>query len=67
MILRNRAAGQREQKFAREIASVRLDSEREWNEFRDLARRLPGYTEDRSTPSATSSTTIQENDDVLEY
>ncbi|QLH21471.1 hypothetical protein [Streptomyces sp. Rer75] len=67
MVLRNRAAGQREQKFAREIASVRLDSEREWNEFRDLARRLPGYTEDRAAPSATSSTTIQENDDVLEY
>jgi hypothetical protein len=67
LILRNRAAGQREQKFAREIATIRLNSEHEWRQFHDLARRLPGYTEHGGAPSATSSTTIQENDEVPEY
>lgn len=67
LVLRNRVAGKREQKFAREIASVRLDTEREWTEFHDLVRRLPGYTEHGHSSSATSSTTIQESVDVPEY
>lgn len=61
LILRNRKAGKREQKFAREIATVRLDTEQEWAQFRDLVRRLPGYTENGAAPSATSSTTIQDS------
>lgn len=67
LVLRNRVAGKREQKFAREIASVRLDTEQEWARFHDLARRLPGYTEHGGSASATSSTTILETDEVPEY
>ncbi|MBL1096393.1 hypothetical protein [Streptomyces coffeae] len=67
LVLRNRAAGRREQKFAREIATVRLDSEHEWRQFHDLVRRLPGYTEHGGAPPATSSSTIQESDEVPEY
>ncbi|MCF2435485.1 hypothetical protein LV779_16240 [Streptomyces thinghirensis] len=36
-------SGREEQRFAREIASVRLASDREWRQFLDLVQRLPGY------------------------
>lgn len=68
LTLRNRLAGRREQKFAREIATVRLDGEREWRQFHDLVRRLPGYREQSGTaPAATGAATLQEQDDIPEY
>ncbi|MET4925933.1 hypothetical protein P3L51_26885 [Streptomyces sp. PSRA5] len=67
LIVRNRVAGRREQKFAREIASVRLDAEEEWTEFLERAREIPGFTERHGSSSATSSTTIQESEEVPEY
>ncbi|MPY60195.1 hypothetical protein [Streptomyces spongiae] len=68
LILRNRLEGRQEQRFAREIASVRLASEREWSQFHDLVRRLPGYQETTGAAAgATASTTTQDNDELLEY
>lgn len=68
LVLRNHIAGRQEQRFAREIASVRLASEREWAQFHDLVRRLPGYrgTADRA-PTGTASTTTQDNEDLPDY
>ncbi|QDY75162.1 hypothetical protein FQU76_33600 [Streptomyces qinzhouensis] len=60
LILRNRAAGRREQKFAREIAAIRFDSVREWEQLQELVRRLPGYRETRAAGAATGSSTTQE-------
>ncbi|MFC4467568.1 hypothetical protein ACFPH6_24075 [Streptomyces xiangluensis] len=68
LVLRNRLEGRQEQRFAREIATVRLASAREWSQFHDLVRRLPGYRETANTsPSATASATTQDNEDLLEY
>ncbi|MBA2809979.1 hypothetical protein E0500_021900 [Streptomyces sp. KM273126] len=68
LILRNRMEGRQEQRFAREIATVRLASAREWSQFHDLVRRLPGYQETTDAArSATASTTTQDNEDLLEY
>ncbi|WP_073951264.1 hypothetical protein [Streptomyces kebangsaanensis] len=68
LVLRNRTAGRQEQKFAREIAAVRLASEREWSHFHDLVRRLPGYRDGRGPgPTGTASTTTQDNEDLPEY
>ncbi|QKW30080.1 hypothetical protein HUT11_31105 [Streptomyces seoulensis] len=68
LVLRNRIAGRQQQRFAREIAAVRLASEREWAQFHDLVRRLPGYR-DATGPGATgtASTTTQDNEDLPEY
>ncbi|MEU7423691.1 hypothetical protein [Streptomyces sp. NPDC040750] len=68
LVLRNRMAGRQEQRFAREIATVRLASEREWAQFHDLVRRLPGY-QDTVGPAATgtASATTQDNEDLPEY
>ncbi|MCC3770439.1 hypothetical protein [Streptomyces sp. UNOC14_S4] len=65
LVLRNRLDGGRQQKFAREIATVRLDSEREWARFHGLVRQLPGYRETRGPRAATSSATVQ--DELPEY
>ncbi|MEV6671853.1 hypothetical protein [Streptomyces sp. NPDC051162] len=65
LVLRNRREGRREQKFAREIASVRFDSAREWEQFHGMVRQLPGYREQRGSRMATSSATVQ--DDIPEY
>lgn len=67
LVLRNRRSGRREQKFARELATVQLDSVAEWRRFHDLVRAQPGYEELRDTRTATSSTTIQETHEVPEY
>ncbi|MBN0044593.1 hypothetical protein JS756_10820 [Streptomyces actuosus] len=68
LVLRNRIHGRQEQRFAREIASVRLASAREWEEFRDLARRLPGYREEAgAAPTARAATTTQDNEDLPDY
>ncbi|MEU4494848.1 hypothetical protein OG729_20195 [Streptomyces sp. NBC_00210] len=67
LTLRNRLAGRREQKFAREMATVRLDSEAEWRQFHELVQRLPGYEERVGAPAATSTTTIQEREEIPEY
>ncbi|MET7285496.1 hypothetical protein [Streptomyces sp. NPDC005573] len=68
LVLRNRTAGRQEQRFAREIASVRLASEREWSEFHDLVRHLPGYRETTGpAPTGTASATTQDNEDLPEY
>ncbi|ANH94206.1 hypothetical protein A8713_25990 [Streptomyces sp. SAT1] len=68
LVLRNRIAGRQEQRFAREIASVRLASEREWAQFHDLVRRLPGYRDaSGSAPTGTASATTQDNEDLPEY
>ncbi|MGW7351925.1 hypothetical protein [Streptomyces sp. NPDC054784] len=67
LALRNRRAGRREQKFARELAPVRLDGEREWNQFLDLVRRLPEYRERRGGLAATSTATVQEIEEIQEY
>jgi hypothetical protein len=68
LVLRNRVAGRQEQRFAREIATVRLASEREWSQFHDLVRRLPGYR-DTAGPARTgaASATTQDNEDLPEY
>ncbi|GAA5078187.1 hypothetical protein [Streptomyces similanensis] len=68
LVLRNRIAGRQQQRFAREIAAVRLASEREWAQFHDLVRQLPGYR-DAAGPGATgtASTTTQDNEDLPEY
>ncbi|MEU2872312.1 hypothetical protein ABZ769_24390 [Streptomyces olivoreticuli] len=65
LVLRNRREGRREQKFAREIAAVRFDSAREWEQFHSMVRRLPGYREQSGSRAATSSATVQ--DDIPEY
>ncbi|MGW4205053.1 hypothetical protein [Streptomyces sp. NPDC004726] len=67
LVLRNRREGKREQKFAREMATVRFDSAREWDQFLSMVRALPGYAETGGTATATSSATIQENDRIPEY
>ncbi|NGO14808.1 hypothetical protein G5C60_46280 [Streptomyces sp. HC44] len=68
LVLRNRLEGRQEQRFAREIATVRLASAQEWSQFHDLVRRLPGYRETaNASPSATASATTQDNEDLLEY
>ncbi|MFT2017386.1 hypothetical protein ACMA1D_16315 [Streptomyces sp. 796.1] len=64
LVLRNRIAGRREQKFAREIASVRLETLAEWQRFQHLVERLPGYREVARNPDANGSTTTR---DDLEY
>ncbi|MFH8440065.1 hypothetical protein ACH4D3_02370 [Streptomyces sp. NPDC018026] len=64
LVLRNWEAGRQEQRFAREIASVRLASEREWRQFRDLVRRLPDYRQDAHTGSAGNAATTTQDDDV---
>ncbi|MGW1073670.1 hypothetical protein [Streptomyces sp. NPDC002537] len=65
LVLRNRLDGRRQQKFAREIATVRFDSEREWARFHGMVRQLPGYRERSGSRAATSSATVQ--DDIPEY
>ncbi|MBT2383762.1 hypothetical protein [Streptomyces sp. ISL-11] len=66
LVLRNRVEGRREQKFAREMATVRFDSAREWEQFHSMVRKLPGYREQGGPPAAaTSSATIQ--DEIPEY
>ncbi|MFJ7150481.1 hypothetical protein ACIQVT_20105 [Streptomyces sp. NPDC100445] len=68
LVLRNRLAGRQEQRFAREIATVRLAGEREWAQFHDLVRRLPGYRDEGGPARAgTASTTTQDNEDLPEY
>ncbi|MFF0445650.1 hypothetical protein ACFYT4_04365 [Streptomyces sp. NPDC004609] len=67
LVLRNRREGRREQKFAREMATVRFDTVREWNQFLSMVRGLPGYAETGGPTAATSSATIQENDEIPEY
>ncbi|MFI2640886.1 hypothetical protein [Streptomyces sp. NPDC018610] len=68
LVLRNRIAGRQEQRFAREIAAVRLAGEREWSQFHDLVRRLPGYRDATgSGPTGRASTTTQDNEDLPEY
>ncbi|GGZ32861.1 hypothetical protein [Streptomyces poonensis] len=67
LILRNREAGRREQKFAREIAALRLAGEDECRQLLDLVRRLPGYRGETAGPAspvrpATASTTTQDNE-----
>ncbi|KPI13706.1 hypothetical protein OK074_8716 [Actinobacteria bacterium OK074] len=67
LVLRNRLEGMREQKFAREIARVRLDSEREWEVFHALVSRASAYREEAAPPpSATAATTTHDNDDLLD-
>lgn len=65
LVLRNRLEGRREQKFAREMASVRFDSTREWEQFHSMVRQLPGYEEQARRAAATSSATVQ--DEMPEY
>ncbi|MEU1400954.1 hypothetical protein ABZ471_01055 [Streptomyces sp. NPDC005728] len=68
LVLRNLTAGRQEQRFAREIASVRLAGEREWSQFHDLVRRLPGYRDTAGpAPTGTASATTQDNEDLPEY
>lgn len=68
LVLRNHIAGRQEQRFAREIASVRLASEREWSQFHELVRRLPGYRDTAGrAPTGTASTTTQDNEDLPDY
>ncbi|MFC3574475.1 hypothetical protein ACFOZ0_14575 [Streptomyces yaanensis] len=68
LVLRNRREGMREQRFAREIARVRLESEHEWAQFHDLVSRLSAYRESAAAPpQATASTTTQDNDDLYEW
>jgi hypothetical protein len=68
LVLRNRREGMREQRFAREIARVRLDSELEWAAFHDLVSRLSAYRETAAPPpQATAATTTQDNDDLDEW
>jgi hypothetical protein len=68
LVLRNRRDGMREQRFAREIARVRLDSEREWATFHDLVSRFGAYRETAAPPpQATAATTTQDNDDLDEW
>ncbi|MGV9278155.1 hypothetical protein [Streptomyces griseosporeus] len=68
LVLRNRIHGRQEQRFAREIASVRLASAREWEQFHDLVRRLPGYRESAGPgPTGRAATTTQDNEDLPEY
>lgn len=68
LVLRNRIHGRQEQKFAREIANVRLASAREWEQFHDLVRRLPGYREAAGpAPTGRAGTTTQDNEDLPEY
>ncbi|MEU1597870.1 hypothetical protein ABZ468_34775 [Streptomyces sp. NPDC005708] len=68
LVLRNRREGMREQRFAREIARVRLDSEREWAVFHDLVSRLGAYREAAAPPPrATAVTTTQDDDDLQEW
>ncbi|QKW51034.1 hypothetical protein [Streptomyces buecherae] len=64
LVLRNRIAGRREQKFAREIATVRLETLAAWQRFQNLVERLPGYREVAPNPGASNSTTMR---DDLEY
>lgn len=67
LVLRNRRDGRREQKFAREIAGVRLAGRREWEQLHDLVSRLPGYRGTTTTASrVTASTTTQDNE-RMEY
>ncbi|TGB16774.1 hypothetical protein E4099_04750 [Streptomyces palmae] len=65
LVLRNRRSGRREQKFARELATVQLDSVREWQRLHTLVRALPGYRERRGAAPATSTSTVL--DDIPEY
>ncbi|MBD0422112.1 hypothetical protein AB0L35_09670 [Streptomyces sp. NPDC052309] len=68
LVLRNRRAGRQEQRFAREMAAVRLAGEQEWHQFLDLVRRLPGYREEVGpAPRGTASATTQDNEDPVEY
>ncbi|TDC79087.1 hypothetical protein E1283_03535 [Streptomyces hainanensis] len=67
LMLRNRTTGRREQKFARELATVQLDGLAEWRRLHELVRAIPGYEERPAVGAATSSTTIQETYDVPEY
>ncbi|WP_217141680.1 hypothetical protein [Streptomyces sp. AC627_RSS907] len=62
LMLRNRESGRQEQRFAREIAAVRLASEREWRQFHDLVQRLPGYREEGAGSSGNASTTTQDDE-----
>ncbi len=64
LVLRNRIAGHREQKFAREIATIRLETLAAWQRFQDLVERLPGYREVAPNLGANNSTTTR---DDLEY
>lgn len=68
LVLRNRLEGAREQRFAREVARVRLDGEREWRQFHDLVTRLNGYREEETaaSPGATATTTTQDSDDLFD-
>jgi hypothetical protein len=68
LVLRNRLEGVREQKFAREIARVRLDSEHEWARFHDLVAGLSGYREEAAPPpQATASTTTRDSDEIFDW
>ncbi|MGW0767113.1 hypothetical protein [Streptomyces sp. NPDC002676] len=68
LVLRNLTAGQREQRFAREIATVRLAGEREWSQFHDLVRRLPNYRDTTGpAPTGTAAATTQDNEVLPEY
>ncbi|MFE6780356.1 hypothetical protein [Streptomyces sp. NPDC057702] len=64
LVLRNRVAGHREQRFAREIAAVRLETLAAWERFQSLVERLPDYREVAPNPGASGSTTMR---DDLEY
>lgn len=67
LVLRNRLSGRREQRFARELATLRLESTREFSQFHDLVRRLPGYEERGTSQAATSGATMQERPEFREY
>ncbi|MBB5939259.1 hypothetical protein [Streptomyces zagrosensis] len=67
LVLRNRIAGHREQKFARELANVRFDTKNEWEQFQRLVERLPGYRQIASPVTATSAATMQDDNLPPEY
>ncbi|MGW1540539.1 hypothetical protein ACWCPM_09895 [Streptomyces sp. NPDC002309] len=67
MVLRNRAAGRHEQKFARELATVRFDTVNEWRQFRRSVEQLPGYQQVATHTAATSAATMQDNSATIEY
>lgn len=64
LLLRNQKSGREEQRFAREIASVRLASDREWRQFLDLVQRLPGYRQEADAGSAGNASTTTQDDEV---
>lgn len=61
--------GRQQQRFAREMASVRFDSRRELSRFLDHLRSMDGYREERSEAqgATTTTATTQDHTPLPEY